>query len=73
MNENLLKIPQWTTGPRLLKLGEGIMFNFFLPDGFHAEPLTISRATSNELSRATPLPRAEIWTGWTRWSRNSLS
>ncbi len=41
MNENHLKMPQWTTGPRLLKLGEQIALNFFLPDGFHAEPLTI--------------------------------
>ena len=41
MNKNLLKMPQWTTGPRLLKLGEGIAFNFFLPDGIKAEPLTI--------------------------------
>ena len=37
MNENLLKMPQWTTGPRLLELGEQIAFNFFLPDGIKTE------------------------------------
>jgi hypothetical protein len=37
MNKSLLKVPQWTTGSRLLKLGEGIAFNFFLPDGIKTE------------------------------------
>ena len=41
MNSNLLKKPQWTTGARLLQVGELVEFTFYLPDGIEAEPLTI--------------------------------
>jgi hypothetical protein len=33
--------PQWTTGPRLLKLGEGFEFDLFLPAGMDAEDVTV--------------------------------
>jgi hypothetical protein len=33
MNGHLLDKPQWTTGPRLLRSGERIEFNFYLPGG----------------------------------------
>ena len=41
MNEQLLAMPQWTTGARLLRLGEAIDFRFFLPAGVEASGLTI--------------------------------
>lgn len=33
--------PQWTTGSRLLKLGESIEFHFYLPDGSAAQELLV--------------------------------
>ena len=51
MNEQLLTMPQWTTGARLLKLGEAIDFRFFLPDGVSASDLTIF---PQYLERANP-------------------
>ena len=36
-----LTIPQWTTGPRLLKLGESVRFEFTLPRGLEASALAI--------------------------------
>ena len=51
MNESLLKMPQWTTSSRLLKLGEKIEFSFFLPEGMQSGDLTIFPCY---LSRANP-------------------
>ena len=51
MNEKLLKMPQWTTGSRLLKLGEQIKFYFFLPIGMSADDLVIF---PKYLERANP-------------------
>ncbi|MAG36656.1 MAG: hypothetical protein CL878_10515 [Dehalococcoidia bacterium] len=41
MNEQLLAMPQWTTGARLLRLGEEVDFQFSLPAGADASDLTI--------------------------------
>lgn len=41
MNDNLLQLPQWTTGPRLLKLGESIDFHFVVPAGTEADNLAV--------------------------------
>ena len=41
MDKTLLKLPQWITSPRLLKLGESIEFRFFLPAGIRSEGLSI--------------------------------
>ena len=41
MMESLLSQPKWTTGSRLLRLGETIEFRFVLPDGTEGEDLTI--------------------------------
>ena len=51
MNEKLLKMPQWTTGSRLLKLGQQIKFYFFLPIGMSADDLVIF---PKYLERANP-------------------
>ncbi len=51
MNEQMLAMPQWTTGPRLLGLGEAIDFRFFLPAGIAASDLTIF---PQYLERANP-------------------
>ena len=51
MNKTLLKVPQWTTSPRLLKLGESIEFRFFLPPGIRPEGLSIF---PRYLERANP-------------------
>ena len=51
MNEQLLAMPQWTTGARLLALGEAIDFRFFLPAGVPASDLTIF---PQYLERANP-------------------
>ena len=51
MDEALLTMPQWTTSSRLLKLGESIEFDFFLPPGIHAENLSIF---TRYLERANP-------------------
>jgi hypothetical protein len=51
MTESLLKMPQWTTGSRLLKQGEKIEFHFLLPDSTEAEDLTIF---PRYLERANP-------------------
>lgn len=41
MDASLLKSPQWTTGSRLLKLGEEIRFSFYLPENAQAGLLEI--------------------------------
>ncbi|MAG35907.1 MAG: hypothetical protein CL878_06655 [Dehalococcoidia bacterium] len=41
MNERLLAQAQWTTGSRLLKLGEQIEFQFYLPAGTEASDLSV--------------------------------
>ena len=41
MDKSLLKMPQWTTSSRLLKLGESIEFEFFLPPGIEPQGLSI--------------------------------
>ena len=41
MNEAHLTKPQWTTGPRLLKVGEEIEFDFYLPEGVGARDLVV--------------------------------
>ena len=41
MSDELLKMPQWTTGSRLLALGEEIEFCFFLPAEMPGGELTI--------------------------------
>ena len=41
MDKTLLKLPQWITSSRLLKLGESIEFRFFLPAGIRSEGLSI--------------------------------
>ena len=51
MNEQLLAMSQWTTGARLLRLGEAIDFRFFLPAGVEASGLTIF---PQYLERANP-------------------
>ena len=51
MNDQLLAMPQWTTGARLLKLGEAVDFRFFLPAGVPASDLTIF---PQYLERANP-------------------
>ena len=51
MDEALLTMPQWTTSSRLLKLGESIEFEFFLPFGIHSESLSIF---TRYLERANP-------------------
>ncbi len=51
MNKHLLHIPQWTTGSRLLKLGETIAFDFFLPENIAAGNVTLF---PQYLERANP-------------------
>lgn len=41
MCDTLRDMPQWTTTGRLLKTGEGIEFEFFLPDGITSEDLVV--------------------------------
>jgi len=41
LTQHLAKRPQWTTGSRLLKLGEKIEFSFFLPAGTEPGELSI--------------------------------
>jgi hypothetical protein len=40
-NPDFLKSPQWTTGSRLLKLGESIQFRFYVPSGTDGGKLEI--------------------------------
>lgn len=51
MNESLMAAPQWVTGSRLLKLGEEIQFEFYLPDGTAASDLAVF---PQYLERASP-------------------
>ncbi|MBI4551317.1 MAG: hypothetical protein HY710_03565 [Candidatus Latescibacteria bacterium] len=41
MHDHLLTMPQWTTTSRLLRVGETITFDFYLPDGLAAGEVTI--------------------------------
>ena len=57
MDERILKSPQWTTGPRLLRSGEEIEFQFRLPVGMESGsvdifPRYLERARPRETFRA---------------------
>ena len=51
MDKSLLAMPQWTASSRLLKLGESIEFEFFLPSGVEPENFSIF---PQYLERANP-------------------
>lgn len=52
MNNRLSMRPQWVTGPRLLKIGETIEFQFFLPEGVDNPEAKTLRVFPRYLERA---------------------